>query len=251
MSDTLTDDVLPGQKPADGSAAAGESDPKAPVSRAEYDKQQQQILDLQATLNRGLAANRQSANDTIKNEVQHAAKTTQDFLVTRLAAFLPQGQTLEAIEREAWVDAQRAAGQPAPAGDKSGSPDSAPSPASGGSLMKQEVEAILKETGLNGDEPELLEYVRANKGQPWFKVGNGFYELALKIAARNRGSAGGIVAGAGARLPDSSLKDAFLADVAKLRKEGRFGLYRLSSLKDDYRKRGLTDVDRIPLTGVS
>ena len=116
--------------------------------------------------------------------------------------------------------------------------------------MQAEITDILKETGLEGDEPELREYVREHKGKRWFEAGPGFYELALKIQARNKGSAAGIVAGQGSRVPSSDLESSFLADVVAMRKRRDFGLGKLSALKEEYRKRGLENVDSVDVSKV-
>jgi hypothetical protein len=250
MPDTLTEDVLPGQKTDDGKSADGDDASQAPVSRAEFEKTQRTLLDLSKKLDQGLAANRQSAADVIKSEVSRAAKDQRDFLIERMAGLLPKdGPSLASIEREAYLDAQ-IAGVSAPPGDKDESRDSSASQASGASLMQREIQAILDETGLVGDEPELREYVRENKGKRWFEAGPGFYDLALKIAARTKGSAAGIVTGAGARLPSSTLEASYLAEVVRMRKDRQFGLQRLSSLRQDYFKRGLENVYDIDITKV-
>jgi hypothetical protein len=247
MSDTLTEDVLPVAKD-DAQSSDGKETSQAPVSRAEFEGLQRGILDLTKKIDQGLASNRQSAADVIKSEVSRAQKDQRDFLVERLAGLLPKdGPSLESIKRDAWLDEQVAKGS-APPEKKDESGDSSASHGSGASLMKQEIQAILDETKLVGDEPELREYVRANAGKRWFEVGPGFYDLALKIAARNQGSPGGIVPGAGARLPPSDLKGKYLNDIATMRANGSFGLQRLSDLKAHYRQQGLTDVDSIDIT---
>jgi len=248
MTDTLSESVLPGQKPDDGTSGAPEDTSKEPVSRAEFQTTQRMILDLSSKLDKGLAANRQSAHDSIKSEVSKASKDQRDFLIERLAGLLPKdGPSLDSLQREARLDALAAASEK-PQGAQDESRDSSPSPASGVPLMQTEINAILKETGLVGDEPELQEFVREHKGKRWFEVGQEFYDLALKISARNRGSAAGIVPGAGARLPPSDLKDRYLAEISDMRKKRDLGLHRLTAVKDKYRKAGLANVDDIPLT---
>lgn len=243
--DTLTEEALPGKKD-DSQSSAGKEPSTEPVSRAEF---QRAVLDLTSKLDTGLAANRQSATDVITSAVSKAQKTQNDFLVERLASLLPKdGPSLVALQREAYLDAQIAGASQAE-GTK-GAEKASTSLGSGVSLVQAEIEAILSETGLEGDEPELREYVSANKGKRWFEVGAGFYELALKIAARNKGSAAGIVASSGSRLPTSDLKSAYLADVAAMRKNRIFGLDKFSALKRSYRERGLEDVDTIDISQV-
>src|SRR3990172_7774098 len=220
MTDTLSEELLPGKKPDAAAPGAEEDTSQAPVSRAELQKTERMILDLSKKLDQGLAANRQSASDVIKAEVSRASKDQKDFLITRLAGLLPKdGPSLESLEREARLDALAAASVE-PQGNKDESPDSSTSPANGVSLVQAEINAILKETGLEGDEPELREYVREHKGKRWFEAGPGFYELALKIQARNKGSAAGIVAGQGSRLPSSDLQTQYLEDIKNMRIRG-------------------------------
>ena len=244
MSDTLTEDVLPGNKD-DAQSSAEKETSQVPVSRAEFERH---MLDLSKKIDQGLAANRQSATDVITSAVSRAQKDSRDFLLERMAGLLPKdGPSLDALKREAWLDEQVAKGSASPE-NKAESSNSAASQGSGDSLMKQEIQAILDETKLVGDEPELREYVRANAGKRWFEAGPGFYELALKIAARNKGSAAGIVPGAGSRLPASDLKGKYLNDIATMRANGTFGLRLLSDLKAHYRQQGLTDIDSIDVT---
>lgn len=250
MADTLSDDVLPAPKDGEGKPSGEEGHSADPVSRAEFDQTQRLILDLSKKLDQGLAANRQSAHDTIKAEVSKASKNQKDFLIDRMAALLPaNGPSRDALEREARLDALAAASVE-PQGQKDELPNSSSSQASGVSLMQAEIGAILVETGLEGDEPELREYVRENKGKRWFEAGPGFYELALKIQARNKGSAAGIVAGQGSRVPASDLEARYLADIAAMRKRREFGLGKFQALKDDYRTRGLENVDSIDISKV-
>ena len=78
-------------------------------------------------------------------------------------------------------------------------PDSPPQeevlkPASLPPGREDEIQSILDATGVSGEEPELLEYADKNKGEPWWKVGEGFNTLAEQIAARSAGTPAGVVA---------------------------------------------------------
>ena len=106
MTDTLSEELLPGPKPDAAVSGAVEDTSQAPVSRAELQKTERMILDLSKKIDQGLAANRQSASDVIKAEVSRASKDQKDFLITRLAGLLPKdGPSLESLEREARLDA--------------------------------------------------------------------------------------------------------------------------------------------------
>lgn len=247
--DTLSEDVLPGTEPDAAAAGAERDTSKEPVSREELIATQRMILDLSKKLDQGLASNRQSATDVIRSEVSKAQKSQNDFLVERLAALLPKdGPSLDAIRREAYLDEQMHRSSQSSEPHNASDVGAQTPPASGASLMKVEIASILKETGLKGDEPELKEFITQNKGKRWFEVGSQYYDLALKIAARNRGSAGGIVPGGGLHQPDGNLKAAYLAEVAAMRKRGDYGLHRWTALKDRFRAQGLQDVDTIDIS---
>lgn len=120
----------------------------------------------------------------------------------------------------------------------------APSAAAG---VETEIQAILTEAGLKGDEPELTAYLAEHKGQPWYSAGAGFAAVAQKISSRVGGS---ILAGEGTKSASPNDTQAYLDAVVALRGEVLKGLDRnqsrgqLAELKEKFRKKGVK-VDQI------
>ena len=250
-NETLSEDLLPGKQADAGASAAGDETSQAPVSRAEYEKLSKSVLDLTKKIDQGLKANRQSATDTIKSVVSQAQKSSNDYLIDRLAALLPaNGPSLESIKREAFLDEQVAKASAGKDDSDSAQEVESPPAPTGPSLIQQEIAAILTEHGLTGEEPELREYVAAHKGTRWYEAGPGFADLARKIAARKRGTPGGVMLGKVGRPSTSGLEAEYLSEVKEMRKQRKYGLNLLRDLKDKYRAAGLENVDEIDLSVV-
>lgn len=248
--ETLSESVLPAAAdPGEGKPEGEKDASQTQVSRADVDRLEKTVLDLAKKLDQGLKANRQSATDTIKAQVASAQKSQSDFLLERLAAYLPKdGPSLDALKREAYLDEQMA--KASSITEDPASPQDASPPPSGASLIETEIAAILEETGLTGQEPELREYVAANKGKRWYDAGPGFADLARKIAARKRGSPGGVMPGKGLKPSSSSLETAYLNEIAQARKDRRLGLDILRGIRSKYREAGLENVEAIDISSV-
>ena len=192
----------------------------------------------------GFKRNRQSQTGTIDNRVEGI----ENRVVEKLLKQLPEGTDVEAIRREAWVESQMA-GDTATEDVGSESPQASDQPqASGTNLVEQEITRILQETGVSADNPELIEYVKANKGQPWYKVGAGFAELAEQIASRTGDPANIMGAGSGGSASSPNLKASYLKEVQELRAKG--GKARdLRPIQDKYMSQGLNVYEIDLVTG--
>ena len=190
----------------------------------------------------GFKSNRQSQTGTIDNRVAGMEKR----LTEKLIASLPEGTDVDALRREAYLDSQ-IAGDPAPTDARSGSPQAPDQPpASGANVVEQEIARILQEHGVSADNPELIEYVKANRGQPWYKVGAGFAELVEQIASRAGDPANIMGAGSGGSVSTPDLRTAYLAEVQALREKGAHARD-LRPVQDKYMSQGL-NVYQIDLT---
>ena len=166
----------------------------------------------------GLQANRQSANATIDNRVTGM----QSELVSGMRALLPEGVDFDKLQDEAWIRSQRKKSQEPESAEAGETPQAEPAaPASVESTMATEIASILQKHGLSGNEPELVEYVKANKEQPWYLAGAGFNELAEKIAGRQSDPANIMGTGSGTP-PNPNLKAKYLDEVAELRAQGKY-----------------------------
>lgn len=259
MSDqeTLSADALQG---ASGSAASdapeedqstGEQvseDQPEPVTKKDLANFKQ---DVQSLLEDGLQRNRQSQKDTIEDRV---AKSVDSAYTQMLESIAPEGTDLKDLRRKAWIDSQLENGD---LPDENDVPDGSPQAPSGEggtskSLVQREIEAILQEHGLSGDEPELQEYVQQNQGTPWYQAGPGFAELAESIASRDSSPANIMGTGSGQSPPSPDLEQAYIKEVAALRGEGRGfqdRMQKLRQVKEKYRKQNL-DVDQIDVASV-
>ena len=182
----------------------------------------------------GFKRNRQSQTGTIDNRL--AGMETR--VVDKLLKQLPEGTDVEAIRREAWIESQMD-GDNSPTEAGSESPQASDQPlASGANVVEVEISRILQETGVSADNPELIEYVKANKGQPWYKVGAGFAELAEQIASRTGDPANIMGAGSGGSVSTPNLKASYLKEVQELRAKGGTASD-LRPVQDKYMSQGL------------
>ena len=113
-----------------------------------------------------------------------------------------QRNAIEARVGSAVEDAVKALGlpQPKPSGETETSSDESgrqttkesepedKTETKGGTLVEQEMGAILEEFELKGDEPGFAEWIEGNKGKPWYSIGQSFHELAKEVAGREKGT---------------------------------------------------------------
>ena len=120
----------------------------------------------------------------------------------------------------------------------------------GTDLVEQEMGAILEEFELKGDEPGFAEWVKENKGKPWYSIGQSFRDLSKDIAGREKGTS---VGNTGETKPAASdgLVRKYVDEMNAARQEMLEGKVRASTLrqthrliKDKYRKQGV-NVDQI------
>ena len=204
--------------------------------------------DFEAGLEKLATRLKQSQSDVIEDRVTKAVSGKMSAFDEAAESFRPhlkEGVDVADIRRAAFLD-NLIAESSEPSEPESPSPpqDKPPEQASSPSLLEQEIGEILKEHDLREDEPELLEYVKANQGKPWYKIGPGFADLAAKVSARKKGSPAGILAETGRKPPDPDLAQQYVDELATARDEGRRGHAVLREIKNKYRKLGL-DVDNI------
>ena len=254
MPETLTTEDLGGANSAGPETDPNKSTAPEYVSKADFQTGLKdlgkQIMD---SVSAGLKANRQSQSDVIRNQVGKQSATVEGNLVERMAALLPEGTDLNALKRDAFVDSAMAGnlglanGQPDP--KEEGSPST-----SGGSLVKSEIAAILKEHKVSADHPELLEYVKANEGEPWYQEGQGFDDLVRMIASREQGDGTTIISPSGGPQPRPDLELAYRKEAGAVTSiPGLTYAQRMTELRkvqDAFQKRGL-NVKSIDLTNAS
>lgn len=248
--ETLSEEALAAAKAGNAKPAGSESEPsKTPVSNASgVTKADLEALQagMMQTLKEGLKANRQSTRDTIDDRVN---KSFDTMLIESLKKNLPEGTDFESIRRNAWIESQMT-GNNSEASDTSGSPQ-APGKSAGStpSLVEAEIGTILRTHGLSGDEPEIIEYVKANQGKPWFQVGAGLNELAGKIAERSGDAASLSPGSSGGSPPSPNLEAEYIKRVDELRAKGlsrRAGMSALVELQSEFQGKGL-DTSKVNL----
>lgn len=190
------------------------------VSRTELNAAVDTII---AEMRAQAKANRQSQTDTIAHRIQRE-------IGSKLA------------------DALRPAPAPAPVpAAVAPTQATAVAPPSAPDGMQAEIQQILTDRGLSGDEPELAAYAAENRGKPWYQVGAGFAAVADKLSTRAGGS---ILAGEGTGTASPNDVQAYINKVLDLRKAATTGTDRntlrssLRTLKEEYRKKGV-EVDKI------
>jgi hypothetical protein len=113
-----------------------------------------------------------------------------------------------------------------------------------------EIAQILEEHGLKDGHPELMEYAEANKGKPWYLVGQGFVDLTKSIQARQAGTSAGVVPSQG-QVANPDLEAAFRKELDSIMNPkdsagndiggGKYGMNTLRTLQAKYAELGLTE----------
>ena len=168
--------------------------------------------------------NRQSQSDVIKHEV---GEKLDNALTALSDSFRPAESPVKP------EDAPESSPQ-----------DKEPSDSEATFGVQEEIEGILKEFGLKGDEPEFAPFLEENKGKKWFEAGPGFYALAETLGAREEGA---IQAGPGlGAAPRPDLVQEYVDGVLKLRDRVHAGELRpyevqrlQTDLKNKYRALGV------------
>jgi len=233
--DTLTETLLGEPDENANSSPPNEGDAPETVSFADELKASEDRI--MSAMTEGLRANRQSQTATIDNRVTGM----QEVLIDELKKVAPEGTDFEALEDKAFIRSQRST--PPEESPAEGSPQ-APEASTGSAkdFVKREIDQILQEHGLSGDEPELGEYLRDNRGKRWSQVGTGFEELATTIAARNEGDGASFQANPSGSPPNPNLEAAFRKEVTELRAKGRSYTERMHDYREieaRYQKQGI------------
>ena len=187
------------------------------VSTAEFKSGMEMVI---SKIEAATQRNRQSQSDVIKHEV---------------------GEKLDSALKALGESFQPAESPAKPEGDpESPSQDQDTSPSEATFGVQEEIEGILKEFGLKGDEPEFVEFLKENEGKKWFEAGPGFYALAKTLGARE---AGAIQAGPGlGAAPRPDLVQEYVGEVLKLRDKvhaGELRSYEVHGLQTALKKKYL------------
>ncbi len=219
---------MPEENPQDQSAEEnssqedrGESDSQEYVSMAEFKALGDSLV---KSIDEASKRNRQSQADVIKHEVGERMDTALKGLSDSFQPADPQQETEQEQESQSQDDAT-----------------SAPQKSS---VIESEIEGLITEFGLKGDEQELADYSKEHEGEPWFQAGPGFAALAEELGARSDGA---IQAGLGAgAAPRPDLVNEYAGKVRELRERVNKGELRgyasgiaLSALKEEYRSQGV------------
>ncbi len=204
---------------------------------------------------------RDSIQARVSNEVGEKLSKF-DEVVEALRPHLPENFDASGVKREAFIDnlMRQSTSDTSEPEQPSPPQEEAPTPASVPPGRESEIAAILEtHSGLSGSEPELLEYAEANKGKPWYQVGQGFEDLAKSIAARTAGTPAGVVAPQG-QVSNPDLEKEFRTELNGLLNpvdsEGkaiqgqRRNPNQLRALQAKYAEQGLKpeDMDITPVT---
>jgi len=177
---------------------------------------------------------RQSQGDIITDRV---SKIEESF-VERLIAALPEGVDPKLIQREAFVDHLMA--DPSLLGkvEAEASP-----PASGPDPVQTEVERIMHQHGLSGQEPEIAAFLKANKDKGLLELLDGLNTLGVEVAKR-KPSAASLMPESGSPPPQPDVVKNYIEEMRQAAGKGmRVG----QAIKDKYSKLGV-DVDKIGFT---
>lgn len=254
----------PAEEPVAPASATPEPEPSPEyVSKSDYE------AGLEAQEERIVARLKQSTGDKVKAAVSSEVAdvvSAYDQAAEDLRPFLKEGADLEAIKRNAAIDkllAQSASPESVPESETPSQVET-PAPASVPPENQTEVAQLLEQHGLDGEEPELMEYAKANEGKPWYEVGQGFADLAKSIAARSAGDTAGVVPSQGQVAKEDLVKE-FRTELDSIRNPtkqvpdgkggfivepvmGRYGMKDLRQLQDKYVELGanIEDLDISP-----
>jgi len=225
---------------AKDNAAPGEAKPKEPVPGSSEERLARIEAALAAVpkqIDEGLKRIKQSQRDVVEDRVSRAKNTLEADILERVKPALEKaGVNLSEVRRQAFLDRQidGAESGEAPAGE---SPKAEPASSSNeSSLFQKELKSILSEHGLNGTEPELREYMRQHTGEPWYKAGAGFAELAETVGSRKK--QGTLMPGSGDAPPPPNLVDAYKKEVLEARSKGE-GMVGKRRIDAKFQKLGL------------
>ena len=222
------------------------------VSRAELDALKTELV--KAIEDQGNRT-RQSQRDTIQDRVQAAvggALPHFDVIADALKPLFKDGSNIEAVKQDLFIKSLMAQSSSQPVA-AAAPPNQGPAPqlppaGTGPTGLEAEIKAILEANKLTGAEPELVQLLTANRGQPWYQVGPQFAALATQIAGRS-GTVLGTAAGSPSASPD--LAREYVTKVQELGLQVTRGTLRSTEaqpaarrLRAEYRAKGV-DVDSI------
>lgn len=151
---------------------------------------------------------RQSQGDIITDRV---SKAIEKSFTERLIAALPEGTDPKQIRRESLLDALMA--DPSLLGkvEAEVSP-----PASGPDPVQTEVQRIMHQHGLSGQEPEIAAFLKANKDKGLLELLGGLDVLGVEVAKR-KPSAASLMPESGSPPPQPDATKVYIAEMQAAR----------------------------------
>ena len=235
-------------------------------SAPEYVSQSDYQAGLEAMEDRLVSRLKQSTGDRVKKAVSSEVEgrlSGFDEAVALLREHLPEDLDTEAIKERQFVRSlmQQPASDTPEVEPDAPSQVEVPEVAASPPGRESEIAAILETTGVSGNEPELMEYAKANEGKPWYQAGQGFEDLAKSIATRSAGTPAGVVAPQG-QITNPDLIKEYRTELNDLLNptdaEGKFiqgrrrNISQLRALQEKYVELGLKaeDLDISPAGGI-
>lgn len=233
VGEALLDQVSQGGEPGK------KTEPQGNVSGSVEDRLghlEKLVAGIPGQLDEGFKRLKQSQRDTVDDRVNRVKSTLEADILERVKPHLEKaGVNLDEVRRQAFLDRQ-IEGFSTSTQNAGESPQAEPAPQpSGPSVVQREISSILEKHGLDGKEPELREYMRQHQGEPWYRAGAGFAELAESLAARKQ--SGTVMPGGGSAPPAPNLVDAYRKEVLEARSRGE-GMSGKRRIDEKYRKLG-------------
>lgn len=210
--------MSPNETPAEGDLVApvtpGSETPPEPTSESYVSKADLEALagTLRTEIETQGQRTRQSQGDVIEDRV---SKAIEKSFMERLIAALPEGVDPKLIQREAFVDTLMAdpslLGKVEPEPEADGSP-----PPSGTDPVQTEVQRIMHQHGLSGQEPEIAAFLKANKGKGLLELLGGLDALGVEVAKR-KPSAASLMPESGSPPPQADATKIYIAEMQAAR----------------------------------
>ena len=225
---------------ATGAGAVGE---ESPASDSQQEAPSQEYV-TKADLEEIVGRLKQSQGDILTDRVEKALpEAVDEAFRARLTPHLKEGTDLGSIEREAKLDVLLGQSFPSEQ-DVAESPQAeATSPASEPSPLDVEIDRILKEHGVERENPQIKEYLEGKEGT-LTELLVGLDDTAQKVRASQPG-AGGVISPGGKPATPDLIQD-YVNEMAA--NKGKGSSVR-RDIKNKYKRLGV-DVDKIGFGGV-